>query len=324
MIKLSVIVPVYNVENYLPKCLDSILNQSFRDFELLLINDGSTDKSGEICNSYQEKDERIRVVTQKNKGLSAARNAGIKLAKGTYLSFIDSDDWIDENMYLDMLEAADSHKDGYDIVICGHRVVSEQGDVLESNSVENMEMDSVKATSLLLEDELFPSFAWNKLFKATLFSSIEFPVGKYYEDTACIYKVCHIAKSVKNISGIYYNYLRRSNSICLNSDIEKQIKRTVDNYQAFYERYNFVKRNTQYLSVLHICAKKTVLLGFNVLNGNIRYNYNLSNGFCNMVRNQIVNASIDAKLDFATKTKVFMVHYLYGLYKVLLKAKYLF
>lgn len=227
-------------------------------------------------------------------------------------------------MYSNMIDAAYSNEKGYDIVICGHRVVSENGDVLESNSVDNMEMDSTLATKLLLKDELFPSFAWNKLFKAKLFDDIQFPVGRYYEDTACIYKVFHKAESVKNISGIFYNYLRRSNSICLDRSLKKTIKRNVDNYQAFYERYCFAKRNAQYHSVLDTCAKKSILLGLNVINGNIRYKYDLSEEFCHTVRSQIINASDDANLEFSAKTKVFMMHYLYGLYKLILNTKYLF
>ena len=99
MCLISIIVPVYNVEKYLERCLDSILSQTFSDFELILVNDGSTDHSLEICRSYAEKDERILLIDQENRGLSAARNAGIAVAKGEYLGFVDSDDYIAQNMY---------------------------------------------------------------------------------------------------------------------------------------------------------------------------------------------------------------------------------
>ena len=129
MPKLSIILPVYNVEKYLPDCLTSILNQTYDDFELIIIDDGSTDQSLSICKAYELKDTRIRVYSQCNAGLSAARNKGIDCSQGTYLAFVDSDDTIDSEMYETMMSALEESE--VDIVVCGHRVVSENGEIIE-------------------------------------------------------------------------------------------------------------------------------------------------------------------------------------------------
>jgi glycosyltransferase involved in cell wall biosynthesis len=121
--KVSVIVPVYNVEKYLPRCIESILNQTFQDFEILLIDDGSKDKSGQICDEYVKKDKRIKVFHKKNARVSAARNDGIRMAQGKYISFIDSDDWIDPEMYEEMVKKAEKFK--LEFIMCDYKKKSE-------------------------------------------------------------------------------------------------------------------------------------------------------------------------------------------------------
>ena len=130
MPELSIIVPVYKVEKYLPKCIDSILAQTFTDFELILIDDGSPDRCGEICDEYAIKDERIVVIHQVNRGVSAARNAGLDAAKGEYIGFVDSDDWIKPEMYEIMVRTAIDKK--ADVVICGLNDMKESGEFIRS------------------------------------------------------------------------------------------------------------------------------------------------------------------------------------------------
>lgn len=125
MPELTIIVPVYKVEPYLRRCIDSILNQTFRDFELILIDDGSPDNCGAICDEYAEKDGRILVIHQKNQGVSAARNAGLDIARGTYLGFVDSDDWIEPEMYETMITTA--KEKNVDVVVCGINYCTEEG-----------------------------------------------------------------------------------------------------------------------------------------------------------------------------------------------------
>lgn len=253
-IKLSVIVPVYNVELYLEKCVNSILEQTFKDFELILVDDGSSDSSSQICEAYK-RDERVIVIHKSNGGLSDARNIGIRQSKGEYLSFIDSDDWIDKDMFLEMLQAV-SETDS-DIVVCGHRVVTVSGEVEETVVFKNdMVLSRTDATKLILKDEDIPSFAWNKIYRKNLFDTILFPKGRIYEDTATIYKCFNLANRVTIINRVFYNYLRRPGSICLDVNVEKTFKRISDNALAFYERYIFAKSRVEYNEVVPICFAK--------------------------------------------------------------------
>lgn len=255
--KLSIVVPVYNVEQYLNKCVDSILSQTFRDYELILVDDGSTDGSSLICDDYKEKDDRICVWHKKNGGLSEARNYGIEHSNGEYIAFVDSDDWIDSSMYESMMSAI--VENDADIAVCGHRVVTVDGEVEETVVFEKpILLTGTEATIEILKDERMPSFAWNKLYKKSLFKDIRFPQGRIYEDTAVMYRYFDMAKSVYVLNNVYYNYLRRPGSLCLSQTNEKVVKRVHDNAQAFYERYVFVKNNMAYESVLPICAQKGV------------------------------------------------------------------
>lgn len=267
---LSVIVPVYNVENYLVKCINSILNQTFSDFELLLIDDGSTDNSGKMCDNFALKDRRIKVFHQPNSGLSMARNIGIEHSSGKYLSFIDSDDWIEKDMYGKMLDLVFGGKD-IDIIVCGHRVLTEMGKIEEEIVFpKTISLSGIEATKLILEDKDLPSFAWNKIYKKKLFDTIRFPNGRIYEDTATIYQIFHLSKDVQIVNGIFYNYLRREGSICLTADSLKVARRSYDNFKAFYERYLFAKRHIEYTSVLETCTQKAFMLGINLIHSMIK------------------------------------------------------
>lgn len=256
--RLSIIVPVYNVEQYLRKCVDSILNQTFKEFELILVDDGSTDGSSRICDDYKEKDDRICVLHKENGGVSDARNYGIDHSNGEYIAFVDSDDWIDDGMYESMMSAI--VENDADIAVCGHRVVTADGQIEETVVFEEpILLTGAEATIEILKDERMPSFAWNKLYKKRLFKDIRFPKERIYEDTAVIYRYFDMAKRVYVLNRVYYNYLRRPGSLCLSQTNEKAVKRIHDNAQAFYERYVFAKKNMTYESVLPICAQKCMM-----------------------------------------------------------------
>lgn len=262
MIKLSIIVPVYNVEKYLPKCIESILQQSFRDFELILVNDGSTDKSGDICKNFKEKDSRIVILQKENGGLSSARNAGLDYANGEYIAFVDSDDWIAASMYSSMVLIME--QESVDIVVCGHNVVNFDGSITPVIPVQKGRIyTGLEATKLILCDELIFSFAWDKVYKRELFTGIRYPEGRIYEDAATTYKVFHKSTSVFQIGSTYYYYLRRKDSLCYIP--EKRVKRTFDNFWAFYERYIFVLNSNLYDSVKPECGRKTVVMGISLL-----------------------------------------------------------
>jgi glycosyltransferase involved in cell wall biosynthesis len=252
---ISVIVPVYNVEDYLPKCLDSILKQSFVDFELILVDDGSTDTSGKICDQYAQIDNRIKVIHQKNGGLSNARNAAIDIARGKYYYFIDSDDWVDEQMLFEMYEQAILND--ADIVIAGHFIVNLNSTAEGNIKVKKQRiLNRIEATSLILCDDEIHSFAWDKLYKRELFEQIRYPNGRIFEDTATTYKLFNKANVLVQMNQAYYYYLRRESGICLSPEFSKVIKRKVDNYLAFLERYEFTISNKEYAPIINICQEK--------------------------------------------------------------------
>ena len=180
---ISVIVPVYNVERYLRRCVDSILHQTYRNLEVLLVDDGSTDASGAICDEYAAQEEHVTAVHQKNGGLSAARNTGIERAKGTYLCFVDSDDFLDSRM-LETL-CRDLQEQDADVAVVGFRMFEREEELAPAElTVPGQCMTGREAIrNTLVSDEL-GDFAWNKLYKRELFRDIRYPLGRMMEDQA--------------------------------------------------------------------------------------------------------------------------------------------
>ncbi|GAA2925355.1 glycosyltransferase family 2 protein [Enterococcus raffinosus] len=210
MCEISIIVPVYNVEKYIRKCIDSILNQTFRDFELILVDDGSPDNSGAICDQYAKKDSRIRVIHKENGGLSSARNAGIEVAQGKYLGFVDSDDYIAEDMY--ELLHNNIIKEGADLSICGIYDVYKQKTpkVLPEFRKVCTKDEMIK---MILEAKLVSVHAVNKLYKRDLFKMIRYPVGIITEDAAIIFQVLDQCKKIIVDTNQKYFYFHRDESI---------------------------------------------------------------------------------------------------------------
>lgn len=252
---LSIIVPVYNVEKYLHKCIDSILNQSFCDFELILIDDGSSDDCGTICDEYAKKDERIRVIHQSNQGQAAARNYAIEFASGEYLGFVDSDDWIESDMFSLLITSACEYD--ADMVMCRVKRVNENNETLEIVGYDKqLIMSNIDATKEILKNQVFLSYPVNKIYKRKLFNDIKFPINRVFEDTATIYKTVYKSNKVVTIPYVGYNYLFNINSTCNNTNIDyhRQFKRELDNAIAFGERYIFSKTDEKLSDVRRICA----------------------------------------------------------------------
>ena len=189
--KISVIIPVYNIENFLEKCINSIISQSYSNIEIILIDDGSTDRSSEICDYYASNDRRIKVVHKKNKGLSSARNIGLDIATGTLISFVDGDDYIHRMM----LENLYKHKINHmaDIVTCNYLNVYKYSKPIIQNNNNMPLAESVYSTEEALEDLLYEKNTTNtacaKLYDAKLFNNIRYPIGFKYEDLATTYKL---------------------------------------------------------------------------------------------------------------------------------------
>lgn len=214
-VKVSVIVPIYNVEEYLPKCVLSIQNQSYGNLEIILVDDGSPDKCGDICEEYKLKDERIKVVHKPNGGLSDARNAGMEVATGEYYVFIDSDDYIHPQMIEKLIEARD--KTGADIVVSGLKYVGENENV-DYETIGNVHITEIVSDEdriLYFYEKKYVEFvvAWNKLYPADYFENIKYPKGKIHEDEFTTYKLLEKADKIAFIDIPLYFYVQRKNSI---------------------------------------------------------------------------------------------------------------
>lgn len=233
----SIIVPVYKVEKYLKKCVDSILNQTYSNFEIILVDDGSPDRCGDICDEYQKKDQRVKVIHKANGGLSDARNVGISASSGQFISFLDSDDWI-HNRFIETL---------YNLLIINNADVS----IANFIKIYSDDIPSINAPSVIYQysnidalNQIYGKYgvqmivAWGKLFKRELFSDINFPVGKIHEDEFTVYKLLYKANKIIFTTEPLIYYRQRSNSItgqCFN------LSNKLNVIEALEERARFFK-----------------------------------------------------------------------------------
>lgn len=232
---ISVIVPVYKVEPYIHKCVDSIINQTYRNLEIILVDDGSPDNCPAICDEYAKQDDRIEVIHKENGGLSDARNAGLEIATGEYISFIDSDDWVEygfiESQFQFMV------LNDVDIVECGITYVYDkrQEDIISDDA--SISYSNQGAIDDLIRKETFKTVVWNKLYKKKVISQVMFEVGKINEDEFWTYKVFANAKKIGYLKIPLYNYLQRSDSIMGQYSINR-----LDYIDAVVERNEFINR----------------------------------------------------------------------------------
>lgn len=228
--KITVIVPVYNVENYLRKCLDSIITQTYKNIEIVVVNDGSTDASGEICKEFAEMDHRITYIEQENAGLSAARNTGLNNMSGNYVTFVDSDDWIE----LDYVETLYKKITEYqaDIAVGNYYSFNESEGMfyfhISGDSYYEKVYDNVSIFENLYETQEMRSFAlisaWGKLYKARLFEQLRFDMGKLGEDGYLNQKVYLLSEKVIYLNKSLYAYRIRNETKAFKSAIETRVK----------------------------------------------------------------------------------------------------
>ncbi len=230
--QISIIIPVYNVENYLQQCLDSVLSQTYDNLEILIVDDGSTDRSGSICDLYAAHDNRISVFHTTNKGLSAARNYGLDHCNGDYIVFIDSDDWMEKEAIELLIEAILSVN--ADIAVCGH--------YNEWKNYQNIQCIS-KSKDLSQGDAIIRDYLhgygigveiWNKLYHSKLFEQIRFPEGRVFEDVATTYKLLDISDSLIRVLEPLIHYRMRKSSI----GKEHSLKNLIDCWLSRHERYD--------------------------------------------------------------------------------------
>lgn len=211
MNRISIIVPVYNTSEYLEKCLYSLINQTIKNIEIIVVNDGSTDNSLEIINKIAKDDQRIKVYNKKNGGLSSARNYGIEKSTGKYIGFVDSDDYVREDMY--EILGKNLENSFADMSICRWYIVENEIKKECSFKTENKILNSEDAINLLLSHSSFDNFVVTKLYKRELFDNIRFDEGKLLEDLLIMYKLINKARLISLCSEPLYYYVQRNNSI---------------------------------------------------------------------------------------------------------------
>lgn len=236
MKKLSVIIPIYKVEKYLCRCIDSILQQTYSNLEIILVDDGSPDNCGTICDAYAEKDSRVKVLHKKNAGVSAARNSGIEMASGEYIAFIDSDDYIASNMFGEMVDLLE--KNNLDIISCdafiakGDKIIGEAGDgklfIFEKQEIVEKSLNDCDNN------------AWGKIYKRQAIGDVRFPEGRLFEDTATAYLFFNNCNRAGHVNKAYYYYYRNPNSI---TQTAFNTKARMDFVLGYIERLNFALEN---------------------------------------------------------------------------------
>ena len=232
---ISIIVPIYNVEKYINKCIESIINQTYKNLEIILVDDGSPDDCPTICDEYKEKDDRIIVIHKKNGGLSDARNVGIENASGKYICFVDSDDYIEYN-YVEVLYS-NIIKYNVKISCAAYRQVFEVDNHIKDIPIkENIKINYINSLKELVNESV-GNFAWNKIYDINLFNDLRFPLGRKMEDLGIMYKLFEKAEYIYVDSRVIYNYVQRENSILHNID-SKFIRDRID---LIKERFEYLK-----------------------------------------------------------------------------------
>lgn len=236
MSKICIVVPVYKVEPYLSRCIESVLTQTFNDFELILVDDGSPDDCGVLCDQYAEKDNRIHVIHQKNQGLSAARNAGIDWAfaysDSEWITFIDSDDWI-YNDYLNVLLNGANYTNA-DVVITNFSVTQGEEPQIDTNSLSAKTVDIKR---FYIDNNVIATVSWGKLYRKCCFESIRYPVGKVHEDEFVTYRVLFISKKIAFVDQPMYYYYQNPSGI-MHAEWNP---RRLDAIQAFEQQIVYFK-----------------------------------------------------------------------------------
>lgn len=235
---ISIIVPIYNIRDYVGKCIESIANQTYRNLEIILVDDGSTDGSGELCDRYAVKDDRILILHKMNGGLSDARNHGIDICHGRYIGFVDGDDWIHPQMYEMLYRALLNDKS--DIACCSFEredsgFASQRYDIANFGGTRTVSRCEVMSKLYAIS-----STAWNKLYKRELFDDIRYPIGKLCEDEYVIHELLWKCNRISVLEEKLYFYTRRSGSITGTISA----KRIEDSLNAFEKRLQFVEEHT--------------------------------------------------------------------------------
>ncbi|XVG94919.1 glycosyltransferase family 2 protein [Eubacteriales bacterium KG125] len=231
--KLSVIIPVYNIEKYIERCVESVVAQDYTNIEIILVDDGSKDKSSNICDELSKKYDCVRVIHKSNGGLSDARNVGINEASGEYIVFIDGDDFIEQNMLSALMKFCNTNQ--YDVVGCHHKDDYDGNIINSDREIISFDCRGVEALEYLLEGKLIPGTACAKIIKKNLLDNIRFPIGKTYEDVFFTTELLLKTKKAHFTTESYYHYWHRTNSITTENYSDKNWD-IIEGYKFAYDK----------------------------------------------------------------------------------------
>ena len=233
---ISIIIPVYKVEKYLEKCIKSVLDQTYKNLQIILVDDGSPDNCGNICDNYAKIDNRIEVIHKANGGLSEARNVGLKVARGEYIGFVDSDDYVSNEMFENLYNTLISND--VDVSICNFYTVINNKNIIKNadNGVEIY--NKLEILKEILLDKKIQSYAWNKLYKRELFKDIEYPVGKKFEDIGTTFYILEKCNKIAVSGSPEYYYITRGDSI-VNNNTEGTV---IDYISLISDRYDYIDK----------------------------------------------------------------------------------
>ena len=317
---ISIIVPIYNVEEYLGPCIESILNSTYRDFELILVDDGSTDNSGRICDEYAAKDSRIKVIHQENQWVSAARNAGLAVAKGEYISFVDGDDAVHPKMLEVLHDAINSGDYDYSMV---HWRYND-----DSATVEDADFLDKPATRIINQNELMMGLCdlgvatreynvvWNKLYKHSLIKGLSFK-DLFAQDLEWLVRVCLVAKQGIFVDLPLYNYTVRQGSL-----MRSKLKaRRLGEVHTFYECLNDTPVNLPHFRALWLKDVYSVL--FDCRNKNKgEERLREVNAFAREIYRETKSELLHSDLSLSRKLRILCFYHFPALYSALFKLKY--
>lgn len=247
---ISIIIPVYKVEKYLNRCIKSVVEQTYENLEIILVDDGSPDKCPQICDDWTKNDRRVKVIHKKNGGLSDARNSGLKVAKGVYICFVDSDDYVSEK-FVETLYNLIRNNHTEISAISFQEVFSTKREVVDTVEDKNSEVvfENEDALRQLFSNDTFANYAWNKMYKRHLFDDVQFPIGRKMEDLGTTYKLLLKAKRIAYSAQILYFYYQREDSILHKPNLEfyrDKFELSRERYEKIQDVYPKMKENASF------------------------------------------------------------------------------
>ena len=308
---LSVVIPVYHVENYIRQCLDSVLTQTYTNMEIMIVDDGGKDGSLAICQEYARIDERIRIISQENGGLSKARNVGVQHSTASYITFIDSDDFIHPKMFETMMKLM--QENGVDIVSCGSTRKEIEAE-LGSGEITTFHHDTL--VSMGLCDQYVS--AWGKIYKRHVLETVPFPEGRVFEDLGTLYKIFNESNGMVYVDYRFYHYIKRPNSITQTSF---RVKPKYDCLYLTYKKIEFAQEHgyTEELHYIHSEVIKSAISLLTVFGSNASLAEQHSQEYAD-AKHWLAEAMHDTQAWKETRTKEHVLWFLYDRCTPLFKA----